>query len=119
LTSVLLNEAINHEGEASLVDEKGKKHILDGDETGGGHRAGTGKPGKSVLPVDWSDGKILDNVSDVATAPDATHTTGRGGRTISTGTRGGVNITTVTESPAKGGRIVTGYPTNQPRNPKQ
>jgi hypothetical protein len=104
----------------SLVDEKGEDHILDGDgpDKGGGHRAGTGKPGKSEFPAGWTDEKILGEISDVATAPDSTHTVGNGGRTISSGTRDGVDITTVTEpAGTRGGRIVTGFPTNVPRNP--
>ncbi|MFC4932712.1 EndoU domain-containing protein [Massilia sp. GCM10023247] len=105
------------EKKPSLVDEKGEKHILDGDKTGGGHRPGTGSPGKSEFPTNWSDEKILGEISDVATAPDSTHSPGKGGRTISTGTRDGVDITTVTEPGSKGGRIVTGFPTNVPRNP--
>jgi len=28
-----------------------RTHILDGDETGGGHRHGTGKPGKTEFPA--------------------------------------------------------------------
>lgn len=35
-----------------LASSQRRKHILDGDATGGGHRAGTGKPGKvSFLKV--------------------------------------------------------------------
>ena len=41
-----------------LTDDRAKRHILDGDGTGGGHKAGTGKPGKSEFPKDWSDAKI-------------------------------------------------------------
>ena len=33
-----------------LYDEKGIKHTLHSDETGGGHLFGTGKPGKSEFP---------------------------------------------------------------------
>jgi RHS repeat-associated protein len=97
----------------SLVDEKGKKHILDGDDNGGGHRAGTGKKGKSEFPAIWSDDKILGEISDVATDPASSTSKGRKGRTVSDGTRGGVDIRTVQEPD---GRIVTGFPTNGPKN---
>ena len=93
-----------------LTDDKGRKHILDGDETGGGHRAGTGKSGKSEFPADWSDEKILGEISDVATDPRSK--TSQGGK-VSEGARGGVDIKVV----VGGGRIKTGYPTNRPRNP--
>jgi hypothetical protein len=45
-------------------------HILDGDDTGGGHRAGTGNPGKTEFPADWDDDKILGNIENVARNPD-------------------------------------------------
>ncbi len=102
----------------NLLDDKGETHVLDGDATGGGHRPGTGKPGKSEFPSNWSDDKIRGEISDVATDPNSTRTPGRGGRTIVQGTRDGIDITVVVESGSKGGRIVTGFPTNVPRNPK-
>ncbi len=46
------------------------KHILDGDRWGGGHRHGTGRPGKTEFPADWDDEKILGHVLRVARAPD-------------------------------------------------
>jgi RHS repeat-associated protein len=120
LNGPVQNSDSSNDVQPNLVDDKGATHILDGDgpDKGGGHRAGTGKPGKSEFPAGWTDEKILGEVSDVATSPDSTHTIGNGGRTISTGTRGGIDITTVTEPVGpKGGRIVTGFPTNVPRNP--
>jgi len=101
-----------NQGAADLTDDKAKEHILDGDETGGGHRAGTGIPGKSEFPADWSDEKILGEISDVATDPAADHDIDRG-RNVSRGTRDGIDIRTIDD----GRRIVTGYPTNVPRNP--
>jgi RHS repeat-associated protein len=113
---IVLNESADKPcpNSTSIVDEKGKKHILEGDETGGGHRAGTGVPGKSEFPPDWSDDKILDAISDVATDP-ASHQVKNGNRTISKGTRDGVDIETVHDDT----RIITGYPANLPRNPRQ
>ena len=46
------------------------KHILDGDRWGGGHRHGTGRPGKTEFPVGWDDQKIIGHVLGVARAPD-------------------------------------------------
>ena len=46
------------------------KHILDGDRWGGGHRHGTGRPGKTEFPSDWDDEKIIGHVMGVARAPD-------------------------------------------------
>lgn len=108
----------NGEEKPSLLDDKGEQHVLDGDATGGGHRPGTGNPGKSEFPSNWSDEKIAGEISDVATDPRSTRKPGRAGRTIVEGTRDGIDITVIVEPASKGGRIVTGFPTNVPRNPK-
>jgi len=103
----------------SLLDPQGEQHILDGDgpNAGGGHRHGTGKPGKSEFPANWSDDKIKGEVSDVATDPGSVRTTQPNGRIKIQGTRDGVDITVIVEPDGRGGRIVTGFPTNTPRNP--
>jgi len=54
----------------------------------------------------------MHEISDVASAP-GSRVTSQGRTTIIDGTRGGVNIRAVTRD----GQIVTGYPTNTPRNP--
>jgi hypothetical protein len=41
------------------------RHILDGDSWGGGHRHGTGRPGKTEFPAGWDDDKITGNVRDL------------------------------------------------------
>jgi hypothetical protein len=46
-------------------------HILDGDATGGGHRHGTGRPGKTEFPASWDDKKIMDSVLSVSRSPDS------------------------------------------------
>src|SRR5260370_14892503 len=46
------------------------EHILDGDRWGGGHRHGTGRPGKTEFPSGWDDEKIIGHVLGVARAPD-------------------------------------------------
>jgi RHS repeat-associated protein len=96
----------------NLADQKATTHILDGDATGGGHAPGTGMPGKSEFPANWSRDRIMDAISDVATDP-ASKTTTAGRTTLVDGTRDGVNIRVV----IRDNRIVTGYPTNLPRNP--
>jgi len=98
-----------------LTTPSRRKHILDGDATGGGHRNGTGKPGKSEFPKDWTDEKILNEISDVATDPKLPTIRQPNGRNVTKGTRDGVDITVVQEQSAE---IVTGFPTNVPKNPK-
>jgi RHS repeat-associated protein len=95
-----------------LIDPKAETHILSGDESGGGHRAGTGKSGKSEFPSGWSDVKILTEVIDVATDP-ASKVTTEGQTKVIEGTREGVDIRVIMRE----GRIRAAYPTNMPRNP--
>jgi Bacterial EndoU nuclease len=45
-------------------------HILDADATGGGHRHGTGRPGKTEFPGHWDDATVTDNIAAVAKGPD-------------------------------------------------
>jgi RHS repeat-associated protein len=100
-----------------LVDDKARKHILEGDGPGkgGGHRAGTGKPGKSEFPASWSDNKILGTASDIATDPTVKFSP-PDKRGYSTGERAvdGVNVKVVVDQGK--GRIVSAFPTNLPRN---
>ncbi|WP_327104624.1 EndoU domain-containing protein [Pseudomonas syringae] len=102
----------------SLVDKKAEKHILDGDgPASGGHFFGTGVPGKSELPKSWSDEKILSTISDIATDPKTQWSSPDGrGYQAGSGNRDGVNIKVVYDKVKD--RIVTGYPTNTPKNPK-
>lgn len=113
--SKLINSPIFNEEKPNLVEPDRTEHILEGDKTGGGHRAGTGKPGKSEFPSDWSDDRVLGEISDVATDPQSSRQPGRGGREVVRGTRGGVDIEVIVD---QNGRIITGFPTNVPRNPE-
>jgi Bacterial EndoU nuclease len=47
-----------------------RTHILDGDDTGGGHRYGTGTPDKTEFPAAWNDDRIIDAILTVARNPD-------------------------------------------------
>ena len=100
------------EAGVNLADEQATTHILEGDATGGGHAPGASIAGKSEFPAGWSNSKILHAISDVATDP-ASKTVTQGRTTIVTGVRDGVEIKVV----LRDNRIVTGYPTNVPRNP--
>jgi hypothetical protein len=83
-------------------------HILDGDSTGGGHRHGTGKPGKTEFPASWDDRKVTDVLVDVAQRPDQMpgHQEWNG-RWIARGTRDDVEVVVVV---APDGRIWSGWP---------
>jgi RHS repeat-associated protein len=97
-----------------LTAAQRRTHILDGDLTGGGHGAGRGISGKSEFPQGWSDNKVIDAISDIATDPNASRALGRGGRTVVEGVRDGIHIRVIV---GKDGEIITGFPTNVPRNP--
>lgn len=94
-----------------------REHILDGDKAGGGHRPGTGKPGKTEFPQGWSDDKIIREIEDVARNPDpGTIEAPRypGDYWAAEGTRDGVEIRIVVRPD---GSIRTGYPITVEPNP--
>lgn len=103
--------------EAIRLSPGRRTHILDGDVTGGGHRHGTGKPGKTEFPPDWTDEKITRNILSVAREPGRVHQQWNG-RWNASGERDGVGMTVIvnpdatiwTAWPEPGGRGVTQNP---------
>ncbi|MBK8188088.1 MAG: EndoU domain-containing protein [Cellvibrio sp.] len=103
----------------SILDSKAATHILDGDgPSSGGHRYGTGMPGKTEFPQDWNDQKIKNSVSEIATDPNLSWS--------KPDSRGYIETTKIVDNieikvvvDTRKGRIVTAYPTNTPRNPKK
>ena len=97
-------------------------HILDGEPNGsGGHRHGTGIPGKTEFPASWDDKKIIDTVVDVARRPNLPpkHQESND-RWVVRGTRDDVEVVVVV---ARDGQIWTSWPTpDSPgvvKNPKE
>jgi hypothetical protein len=83
-------------------------HILDGDSTGGGHRHGTGKPGKTEFPAGWNDEKITNALLDVARRPDQQPDHQKwNDRWVARGTRDDVEVVVVISGD---GRIWSGWP---------
>jgi Bacterial EndoU nuclease len=83
-------------------------HILDGDNTGGGHRHGTGRPDKTEFPADWDDDHTIDAILAVVRKPD--HGPKRqewNGRWEVSGTHEGVKIFAIVESD---GFVCTAWP---------
>lgn len=100
-----------------VVSDDRRKHILDGDDKGGGgHGAGRNRPNKSEFPSGWSDEQAIDAIKDVANDPGSSREIEPDGRIKVSGTRNGVDIRVIVESDKN--TVVTGYPTNLPRNPK-
>jgi hypothetical protein len=85
-----------------------RTHILDGDAYGGGHRHGTGRPGKTEFPVSWDDEKIVDTLLDVARRPDRVpRRQERNGNWVTRGTREDVEVVAIV---AGDGRVWSGWP---------
>lgn len=84
-------------------------HILDGDaDGGGGHRHGTGRPGKTEFPASWDDTKITDTVLDVARRPDRPPVHQHwNDRWLCVGTRDSVEVSVVV---LRGGEVWTAWP---------
>jgi hypothetical protein len=95
-----------------------RRHILDGDATGGGHGPGRKISGKSEFPATLSDDDVIAGIEAIANDP-ASYP-GRaiptaGGRFKITGDIQGVK-TTVIVAPAAG-EVITAWPEGTPRNP--
>ncbi|MDF2866438.1 MAG: repeat-containing protein, partial [Clostridia bacterium] len=91
-----------------------KAHILNR------HRAGVGKSGKTEFPSSWSDNRILNNISDVATDPKSITGIGKYNSPYSMGIRDGIQIRVdfyPSGHPTYSGMISTAYPINVPTNP--
>jgi Bacterial EndoU nuclease len=84
--------------DAMHVPPERAAHILDGDTGGGGHRHGTGLPGKTEFPADWNDEKIIGHVTDVARSIDDGSDFQSNGRWREHGERDGVGITVIAKS---------------------
>jgi Bacterial EndoU nuclease len=115
-------DAVDKRGRPSLdalhINAERAAHILDGDATGGGHRHGTGVPGKTEFPADWDDAAIMDNIAAVARVPDSVHQQANG-RWKARGEHGHVRINVIINPD---GAIWTAWPqAGSPgvvRNPK-
>jgi RHS repeat-associated protein len=111
-------------GNVNLVSGQRTQHILNGDATGGGHKWSltTIFNGKTKFPINWSNEKIMNNISDIAIDPIANKSpvwtkgangslytkSGQPSRFYVEGVREGVKIRVVIE-PATG-NIITAFP---------
>jgi hypothetical protein len=94
--------------DALRVTPERRTHILDGDAYGGGHRHGTGRPGKTEFPASWDDEKIVDTLLDVARQPDRVPGyQERNGNWVTRGTREDVEVVAIV---AGDGRVWSGWP---------
>lgn len=98
-----------------ILDESRIRHILYGDERGGGHKYGVGMPCKTEFPADWTDQHILSTVRTIAANDNLTWREESNGYYVAEDVRGDIKVRVVL-GPQKQ-RVITAYPTNLPRNP--
>jgi hypothetical protein len=98
---------VRPDAESIHIDEDRRGHILDGESgSRGGHRHGTGRPGKTEFPADWDDDTATDHIVDVGRKPDTVEMQDNG-RWRAQGERDGVQITAIIRPD---GRIWTAWP---------
>lgn len=91
-----------------------EKHILYGDQRGGGHLYGQNKNCKSEFPASWSAQKIIQTVKAQAANDNLNWRTGKNGYQTANSTVEGTRIRIVLNEDRT--RIITAYPLNGPRN---
>jgi filamentous hemagglutinin len=103
----------------NLASPDRTNHILYGDGPGSGGHLWPGQSGKTPFPQDWSPGRVMHEVSDIATDPSIPWVpqTGNGGlftraglpaRFTADGVRGGINVRVIVEPAGEG--IITAFP---------
>ncbi|MGH3714102.1 MAG: EndoU domain-containing protein [Micromonosporaceae bacterium] len=100
-----------------LTDER-RRHVFDGDTSGGGHRHGTGVAGKTEFPARWTDEATTVFIHSVARNPDLVEAMQFNGRWRVSGVRDGVTVVVVLKPdgqiwsawPRPGGRGVVSNP---------
>lgn len=96
------------------LTQRARAHILYGDERGGGHLYGMGKPCKSEFPRAWSAERIINTARTVAANDNIDWRRGENGLHAGEETIEGVRVRVVVDR--ENNRIITAYPTNLPRN---
>ena len=96
-----------HSIESISIPEDRARHILDGEGRSGGHRFGTGTPGKTEFPESWSDDDILDAIREVAGNGTVDRPAHRPGDLVIVGEVDGVTIKVIVRP---NGEVRTGYP---------
>lgn len=102
-------------GQSIRVSEKAEQHILRGDERGGGHRFGAGKPCKSEFPANWSGDEIIKRVKQIAANDNIDWRRQQNGYYVGQQDIDGVVVRVVLNKQRDD--VVTAYPLNVKRNP--
>ncbi|MGV6847478.1 MAG: EndoU domain-containing protein [Marinibacterium sp.] len=107
----IVNMENPHSIESISIPEDRARHILHGEGRGGGHRYGTGIPGKTEFPANWSDDDILEAIRQVAGTGTVDRPAHRDGDLVIVGEVNGVTIEVVVQP---NGEVRTGYPLSGP-----
>lgn len=97
------------------LSKRAKTHILYGDQSGGGHMHGIGKPCKSEFPKDWDENEIVETVEKIAANDNLNWRQQDNGYYITNKNENGLKIRVVL-NPDKT-EVITAYPLNVKRNP--
>lgn len=113
-----IQQSATAQDEASLapytVTERRRIHILYGDATGGGHKAGAGKPGKTEFPASWSEEKIISIITKIANDKNLPIRQSGKRYWVRMGEEENLQIRVVLDREHR--EIVTGYPVQERRN---
>ena len=91
------------------------EHILYGNESGGGHLSGVGKPCKSEFPSDWDEQEVIDTVKKIAANDNLPWKRQDNGYYVAEKMEDGIRVRVVLGREKK--KVITAYPTNVERNP--
>jgi|JI10StandDraft_1071094.scaffolds.fasta_scaffold06924_4 hypothetical protein len=97
-----------------VLTKQSETHILYGDDRGGGHLHGAGKPCKSEFPAEWDKQDIINNVSAIAANDNLNWEEQSNGYHVAEQMVGDIKVRVVLNRDRT--RIVTAYPTNVQRN---
>ncbi|MBY0429128.1 MAG: EndoU domain-containing protein [Alphaproteobacteria bacterium] len=114
-TSIEQNASVDAQDKVPFkLTEQRRIHILYGDGTGGGHKAGAGKPGKTEFPANWNEDKIISTITHIAN--DNHLPMRQSGRRywLRMGEQDGLQIRVVLDKEHR--EIITGYPVESHRN---
>lgn len=98
----------------NLSDQR-RQHILFGDETGGGHFHGVGKPCKSEFPENWNEDKVIGAIELIAVNDNLDWRKEQNGYHVAEHQLEDLKIRVVLDKEKDD--IITGYPVNVARNP--
>lgn len=115
---VTIEQSASLQDEAMLapyrVTERRRIHILYGDGTGGGHKAGAGKPGKTEFPPSWDEDKIITTITKIANDNHLPMRQSGKRYWLRMGEEENLQIRVVLDRERR--EIVTGYPVNVSKN---